>query len=365
MSNPNETLPTIVTSRAEQQHRAEETMSSAEDESKLEMIASQYEQLMQKKKEYAQEGIDISPKVGFAFKTFLLGALAKETQTKQQELESASMMQNPLSSLMLPPQVMGPSRAQAPLDADSVLASNPHFKVFVNVCHHPSIEGGKMEVDEGKKEERLRFPLSCNGPHQDVDKDGKLCWVFDVVINSLLMAKALDARKMIETDDGPVSSSSSSYSESEVLLSQLIQTIVSWIQTKHQIQLDDNVKFFKNVHYKGKLPPPSHRVRRTGLKKLIEEQESPNSNSVSSSSSSSFSLSMVSSSSSSSLSLSSCLKIPNVSSSLPSSSCLTQCASSSSSCSTTSSTSTGTVSSKWKKQLNFSSSLACAVAARL
>ncbi|KAG8346485.1 putative pre RNA processing PIH1 Nop17 [Trypanosoma vivax] len=57
-------------------------------------------------------------------------------------------------------------------------------KVFINVCQHERIaEPVPMEDDESSDEIKFRIPLSCGQARAEVDKSGKPCKVYDVIVN--------------------------------------------------------------------------------------------------------------------------------------------------------------------------------------
>ncbi|CAD7695983.1 unnamed protein product [Ostreobium quekettii] len=138
-------------------------------------------------------------------------------------------------------------------------------KVFINVCGCEAVPapgnwvGGKApeavvkaleNVDTGvdaSVEETLRFPLSCSGPREDVDKKGEPCAVFDCVFNSDVVKQAKCFRSLKRF---------------------LIDLCLEWIGQKHKLHLDSKYKL-PRMRYKGGTVV-SQRIR-VDQKPLVEE----------------------------------------------------------------------------------------------
>lgn len=142
-------------------------------------------------------------------------------------------------------------------------------KVFVNMCSSSKVaapaawEGGvlpdhiKAALDQhhhlddfsDKDAEALRIPLSLGDMRSDTDKHGEPCIVFDCVYAEEVMEEAARSRSM------------------KVFV---IETIIGWINHKHQLGIDSRFKLPK-LRYKGETVH-AHHIRKDP-KKLVTEIE--------------------------------------------------------------------------------------------
>ena len=64
--------------------------------------------------------------------------------------------------------------------------TNGGAKVFINVCQSEHVDKpGQVEMPEGAtaEEVQMRIPLSLGQPREDLDKNGSVCTVYDVVFH--------------------------------------------------------------------------------------------------------------------------------------------------------------------------------------
>ena len=123
------------------------------------------------------------------------------------------------------------------------------LKVFVNVCKHERIAepipldedvvSPERDADDNNKDAvKFKIPLSCGVGRSDVDKGGKSCKVYDVIVNPNTIRKC---------------------SEDSEFRRFVAALCMSWIQQKSEPSL--NVDEFKNVNLKVKGVPEAQRIR--------------------------------------------------------------------------------------------------------
>ena len=114
-------------------------------------------------------------------------------------------------------------------------------KVFVNLCQHERIaEPIPMPEEEQEDEDAIKFkiPLSCGQARPEVDKKGKSCKAYDVIVNPNTIKRC------------------SEDSEFRRFVAALSMT---WIKQKSEPQL--NADEFTNVNIKCKGTPDPQRIR--------------------------------------------------------------------------------------------------------
>ncbi len=114
---------------------------TAADEKKFEFLWEEYQKRVAEEKAYLDLGQDIFPEPGFVLKAFT-SSVGKG--------EHMQMVQR---------------------------------KVFVNLCMDPAIGPPKSEDVENSDETRLRIPMSCGPPREELDKDDGKCIAIDIVFN--------------------------------------------------------------------------------------------------------------------------------------------------------------------------------------
>lgn len=64
-------------------------------------------------------------------------------------------------------------------------------KVFINICSHTAVELPEhKELPDEDEHVGLRVPLSLGPPHKETDNSGKVCTVYDVIVNPEVCEKA-------------------------------------------------------------------------------------------------------------------------------------------------------------------------------
>jgi len=138
-------------------------------------------------------------------------------------------------------------------------------KVFLNICFSeklpdpPDISEEKLveliQVSEDAEgAEGFRVPMSLGEPHAELDKSGKGCTVYDVVISQGFMKKI---------------------KEKEVFMSFFMTVALEGLEDKYKINLSRDCKLLKNKKFMGTLP--EHNVRTKSkpqiqeVRKLMEE----------------------------------------------------------------------------------------------
>ena len=73
-------------------------------------------------------------------------------------------------------------------------------KTFINLCQSEHVDPpGEIQVPGGDPEEcQMRIPLSLGPPREDLDKDGAVCCVYDVVLHPDTIASALSTTESRE-----------------------------------------------------------------------------------------------------------------------------------------------------------------------
>lgn len=115
------------------------------------------------------------------------------------------------------------------------------------------VENALANVDnlDAQQGDTLRFPLSLGPLRRDLDKKGEPCMTFDVILN-------LDVIKQAQA-----------YRQLKVFL---IELALSWIDHRHQLQLDKKFKLPK-MKYKGEMVQSQHiRVKRKALVTELEDR---------------------------------------------------------------------------------------------
>eukprot|EP00045_Choanoeca_perplexa_P014275 m.166799 g.166799 ORF g.166799 m.166799 type:complete len:308 (-) comp16631_c0_seq4:4622-5545(-) len=136
-------------------------------------------------------------------------------------------------------------------------------KYFVNLCHSDKVPSPPAIADEElalaiahMDNSRFNVPMSLGQEHTEVDKAGKPCIAYDVIINSDVFAQ-LDER--------------------EGMRDFLLELMLSYIESKHGIQLNRHYTILKRRKVMGVLQPQWCRVKTKVRElskpvKLMEEQ---------------------------------------------------------------------------------------------
>lgn len=121
--------------------------------------------------------------------------------------------------------------------AKTVSATNKGQKVFINICQSEHVDPpAPVENQSDTEEVQYRIPLSLGPPREDLDKDGAVCRVYDVVFHP----------------DAVESSLAQAEFRSFVMSLTLHQ-----IQQKYNDELSSDIKYPKlKGNYKGVAPLP-------------------------------------------------------------------------------------------------------------
>ncbi|KAL1527757.1 hypothetical protein AB1Y20_009142 [Prymnesium parvum] len=121
--------------------------------------------------------------------------------------------------------------------AKTVSATSKGQKVFINVCQSEHVDPpAPVEAGNDAEEVQYRIPLSLGPPREDLDKDGAVCTVYDVVFHP----DAVD----------------NSLSQAE-FRSFVMSLTLHQIQTKYKDELSSDIKYPKvKGNYKGVAPLP-------------------------------------------------------------------------------------------------------------
>lgn len=121
--------------------------------------------------------------------------------------------------------------------AKTVSATNKGQKVFINVCQSahvdaPSPVQGKADAEEVQ----YRIPMSLGPPREDLDKDGAVCTVYDVVFHPDAIENSL----------------------AQAEFRQFVMSLtLHQIESKYKDELSSDIKFPKiKGNYKGVAPLP-------------------------------------------------------------------------------------------------------------
>jgi len=131
-------------------------------------------------------------------------------------------------------------------------------KVFLNICYSeklpdpPDISEEKLVeilqvTEEAEGAEGFRVPMSLGEPHAELDKSGKGCTVYDIVISQGFMKKI---------------------KEKEIFMSFFMTVALEGIEDKYKISLSRDCKMLKNKKFMGALPEQNVR---TSKKPQIQE----------------------------------------------------------------------------------------------
>lgn len=131
-------------------------------------------------------------------------------------------------------------------------------KIFINVCYSsklpdpPDITEDKLVEllqvsEEAAGAEGFRVPMSLGEPHAELDKSGKGCTVYDVVISHGFYKKI---------------------KEKEIFMSFFMTIALEGIEDKYKVNLSRDCKMLKNKKFMGTLP--EHNIR-TKSKPQIQE----------------------------------------------------------------------------------------------
>jgi len=131
-------------------------------------------------------------------------------------------------------------------------------KIFLNICYSeklpdpPDISEEKLVellqvTEDAEGAEGFRVPMSLGEPHAELDKSGKGCTVYDIVISKGFMDKI---------------------KEKEVFMSFFMTIALEGIEDKYKINLSRDCKLLKNKKFMGALPEQNVR---TSKKPQIQE----------------------------------------------------------------------------------------------
>ena len=152
----------------------------------------------------------------------------------------------------------GGKKAKAPAAKGEMVTPEPGFvakthsfthqarKTFINLCQSEHVDPpGQIEVQGGAPDEcQMRIPLSLGPPREDLDKDGAVCCVYDVVFHPDTIASALGEKEFRGF---------------------VLQLALHQIKEKHGDELSEDLKFPKLANnYKGLAPLPQL-MRRKGM----------------------------------------------------------------------------------------------------
>lgn len=138
-------------------------------------------------------------------------------------------------------------------------------KVFLNICFSeklpdpPDVSEEKLVeliqvTEDAEGAEGFRIPMSLGEPRAELDKSGKGCTVYDVVISEGFMKKI---------------------QEKEIFMSFFMTVALEGLEDKYKINLSRDCKLLKNKKFMGTLP--EHNVRTKSkpqiqeVRKLMEE----------------------------------------------------------------------------------------------
>jgi len=124
-------------------------------------------------------------------------------------------------------------------------------KVFLNICYSeklpdpPDISEEKLVellqvTEDAEGAEGFRVPMSLGEPHAELDKSGKGCTVYDVVISQGFMKKI---------------------KEKEIFMSFFMTVVLEGIEDKYKINLSRDCKHLKNKKFMGTLPEQNVRTK--------------------------------------------------------------------------------------------------------
>lgn len=122
-------------------------------------------------------------------------------------------------------------------------------KVFINLCTSEHVDPcGEMAADAGDggapEEARVRIPLSLGPPHEDLDKDGAACTVYDCVFHPDTVQEAKKDRHFRDF---------------------MMQLVLASVQQKHGEELSAELSYPKlRSGYKGVSPLPQFMRARKG-----------------------------------------------------------------------------------------------------
>ncbi|XP_013387848.1 PIH1 domain-containing protein 1-like [Lingula anatina] len=130
-------------------------------------------------------------------------------------------------------------------------------KVFINVCSSETLPKPKditeedlIKVLESEDPTAFRVPMSLGEPHAEIDKSGKGCTAYDVIIHPDFLEKC---------------------KQSELFVKFLITISIEGLEEKYSMLLDRNYTMLKNRKFLGTLPEQNIR---TQSKPLIMEMGS-------------------------------------------------------------------------------------------
>jgi len=138
-------------------------------------------------------------------------------------------------------------------------------KVFLNICYSeklpdpPDISEEKLVeilqvTEDAEGAEGFRVPMSLGEPHAELDKSGKGCTVYDIVISQGFMKKI---------------------KEKEIFMSFFMTVALEGIEDKYKINLSRDCKQLKNKKFMGTLPEQNVRTKKKPqiqeVRQLMEE----------------------------------------------------------------------------------------------
>jgi len=127
-------------------------------------------------------------------------------------------------------------------------------KVFINVCQSEHVDPpGEVEPAPGSSGDELplRIPLALGPPREDLDKDGSVCTVYDVVFHPSTVQSSL---------------------ADEAFRNLMLQLTLHQIKQKNGDDLSDDVSFPKvKGNYKGIAPLPQY-MRKRGEPTAAQEE---------------------------------------------------------------------------------------------
>eukprot|EP00966_Prymnesium_polylepis_P329777 7385454-Prymnesium_polylepis.1 len=121
--------------------------------------------------------------------------------------------------------------------AKTVSATGKGMKVFINVCQSEHVDPpAPMEANNPAEEMQYRIPMSLGPPREDLDKDGAVCMVYDVVFHPETVENALAQQEFRDF---------------------VMQLTLYQIAQKYKDELQAELKFPKvKGNYKGVAPLP-------------------------------------------------------------------------------------------------------------
>jgi hypothetical protein len=135
------------------------------------------------------------------------------------------------------------------------LGADP-VKVFINICQSEKLQAPSVQKrldDKGEEQEGINIPLSLGPELKDTDKSGKVCLVYDCIVNPVCINQALEDKSGNERTF-------------------LCNLAMNYVEQKSKRRLNPKFKLPK-LKYQGETPR-AQMIRKAALKPVIEEVSS-------------------------------------------------------------------------------------------